>query len=61
MESSSELFEYCVTDEYEGMRIDKLISELIDSLSRTYIKRLIDECHKEFIDDCLGKIHILNL
>ncbi|MBQ6408031.1 MAG: RluA family pseudouridine synthase [Butyrivibrio sp.] len=43
MESSSELFEYCVTDEYEGMRIDKLISELIDSLSRTYIKRLIDD------------------
>lgn len=43
MESRSELFEYCVTDEYEGMRIDKLISELIDSLSRTYIKRLIDD------------------
>lgn len=43
MESRSELFEYCVTDEYEGMRIDKLISELIDSLSRTYIKKLIDD------------------
>lgn len=35
-------FEYIVTDEYEGMRIDKLISELIDSFSRSYIKKLID-------------------
>ncbi|MBR4669850.1 MAG: RluA family pseudouridine synthase [Butyrivibrio sp.] len=36
-------FEYVVTDEYEGMRVDKLISELIDSFSRTYIKKLIDD------------------
>ena len=36
-------FEYTVTDEYEGLRIDKLISELIDSLSRSYVKKLIDD------------------
>ena len=36
-------FEYVVTDEYEGMRVDKLISELIDSFSRSYIKKLIDD------------------
>ncbi len=42
-QNNNESFEYCVTDEYEGLRIDKLISELIDSLSRTYIKKLIDE------------------
>ncbi|MCR5403873.1 MAG: RluA family pseudouridine synthase [Butyrivibrio sp.] len=36
-------FNYVVTDEYEGMRVDKLISELIDSLSRSYIKKLIDD------------------
>nr|WP_330370321.1 hypothetical protein [Butyrivibrio sp. AE3003] len=33
------LFECVVTDEYEGYRIDKLISELIDSFSRSYIKK----------------------
>ena len=36
-------FNYVVTDEYEGIRVDKLISELIDSLSRSYIKKLIDD------------------
>lgn len=36
-------FDHVVTDEYEGMRVDKLISELIDSLSRSYIKKLIDD------------------
>ena len=41
------LFECVVTDEYEGYRIDKLISELIDSLSRTYIKKLIDDILKQ--------------
>ena len=43
MEKDCERFEFTVTDEYDGMRIDKLISELIDSLSRTYIKKLIDD------------------
>lgn len=43
MENTGDFFEYVVTDEYEGLRIDKLISELIDSLSRTYIKKLIDD------------------
>ena len=43
MDENHDIFEFVVTDEYEGMRIDKLISELIDSLSRTYIKKLIDD------------------
>jgi 23S rRNA pseudouridine1911/1915/1917 synthase len=43
-------FEYVVTDEYEGYRVDKLISELIDSLSRSYIKKLIDD-GKVFCND----------
>ena len=42
-ELENNCFEYCVTEEYEGYRIDKLISELIDTLSRTYIKKLIDD------------------
>ena len=50
MESSVDKFEYIVTDEYEGIRIDKLISELIDSFSRTYIKKLIDD-KKVFCND----------
>lgn len=36
-------FDFTVTDEYEGMRIDKLISELISDLSRSYIQKLIDD------------------
>lgn len=43
MDSENKIFDFTVTDEYEGIRIDKLISELIDSLSRSYIKKLIDE------------------
>ena len=43
MDENSEKLEFVVTDEYEGLRIDKLISELVDSLSRSYIKKLIDD------------------
>ena len=43
MDQINNVFDFYVTDEYEGIRIDKLISELIDSLSRTYIKKLIDD------------------
>ncbi|MBE5840093.1 MAG: RluA family pseudouridine synthase [Butyrivibrio sp.] len=43
MDNDNNLFEYYVTDEYDGYRIDKLISELIDSFSRTYIKKIIDD------------------
>lgn len=46
----SDEFRYIVTDEYEGMRVDKLISELIDSLSRSYIRKLIDD-KKVFVND----------
>lgn len=42
MDENSEKLEFIVTDEYEGLRIDKLISELVDSLSRSFIKKLID-------------------
>ena len=43
MDSKNKLFEYVVSDEYEGLRIDKLLSELSPSFSRTYIKKLIDD------------------
>ena len=51
MESKSEFFEFTISDEYDGIRIDKLLSELIDSVSRSYIKKLIDD-NKVF---CNGK------
>jgi 23S rRNA pseudouridine1911/1915/1917 synthase len=50
MDQINNVFDFYVTDEYEGIRIDKLISELIDSLSRTYIKKLIDD-KKVFCND----------
>ena len=43
MEKESTIFEFTVSDEYDGFRIDKLLSELIDSVSRSYIKKLIDD------------------
>ena len=43
MDSENKLFEYVASDEYEGLRIDKLLSELSPSFSRTYIKKLIDD------------------
>ena len=43
MDENSEKLEFVVTDEYECLRIDKLISELVDSLSRSFIKKLIDD------------------
>ncbi len=50
MERNNDRFDFVVTDEYEGYRIDKLISELMDNLSRTYIKKLIDD-KKVFCND----------
>lgn len=36
-------FTFCVTEEMEDNRIDKCLMELMDSLSRTYIQKLIKE------------------
>lgn len=36
-------FEFTVTDEYEGERIDKCISELYEDFSRSYIQKLIKD------------------
>lgn len=36
-------FEFTVTDEYAGERIDKCISELYDDFSRSYIQKLIKD------------------
>lgn len=53
MDQVNDRTEFVVTDEYEGLRIDKLISELMDSLSRSYIKKLIEDdkvkCNGKYI------------
>ncbi|MCR5101665.1 MAG: RluA family pseudouridine synthase [Butyrivibrio sp.] len=36
-------FNYSVTIEYEGLRVDKVISLILPDLSRSYIKKLIDD------------------
>ena len=36
-------FTFCVTEEMEDIRIDKCLMELMDSLSRTYIQKLIKD------------------
>ena len=50
MQDESRNFEFVVTDEYEGYRVDKLIAEIIDSFSRSFIKKLIDD-GKVFCND----------
>ncbi len=37
-----ETFTFCVTEDMEGIRIDKCLTSLMDSLSRSYIQKLID-------------------
>ena len=37
------LYHYIVTDDFDNERIDKVLSTLSDSFSRTYIKKMLDE------------------
>ena len=40
---SDQIYNYVITDDLEGERIDKVISELSESFSRTYIRKMLDE------------------
>ena len=40
---SDKLYHYVIMDDLDGERIDKVISTLSDSFSRTYVKKLLDE------------------
>ena len=42
MENIKEKFEYEVNSEYEGMRLDKYLSEQIEEATRSYLEKLID-------------------
>jgi len=42
MENIKEKFEFEVSSEYEGMRLDKYLSEQIDEATRSYLEKLID-------------------
>jgi len=43
-------FRFVLTEDMEGERIDKCVVSLIDSLSRSYIQKLIEEGHIEVND-----------
>ena len=38
-----DIFRFQVTEEYEDERIDKYISQLIDSLSRSFIQKMLKD------------------
>ena len=42
MENIKEKFEFEVGSEYEGMRLDKYLSEQIEEATRSYLEKLID-------------------
>ena len=42
MENIKEKFEFEVISEYEGMRLDKYLSEQIEDATRSYLEKLID-------------------
>ena len=42
MENIKENFEFEVSSEYEGMRLDKYLSEQIEEATRSYLEKLID-------------------
>ena len=42
MKNIKEKFEFEVSPEYEGMRLDKYLSEQIDEATRSYLEKLID-------------------
>ena len=42
MENIKEKFEFEVNSEYEGMRLDKYLSEQIEEATRSYLEKLID-------------------
>ena len=42
MENIKEKFEFEVSSEYEGMRLDKYLSEQIEEATRSYLEKLID-------------------
>ena len=42
MENIKEKLEFEVSSEYEGMRLDKYLSEQIEEATRSYLEKLID-------------------
>ena len=42
MENIKEKFDFEVSSEYEGMRLDKYLSEQIEEATRSYLEKLID-------------------
>lgn len=54
MSENTDMFSFQITEEYEGERIDKCMSLLIDSLSRSFIQKLIKD-GQVFVDNVPAK------
>ena len=57
MKNIKEKFEFEVSLEYEGMRLDKYLSEQIDEATRSYLEKLIDYL-KMVVGDIIEDVNI---
>ncbi|MCY7008030.1 RluA family pseudouridine synthase [Fusobacterium simiae] len=55
MENIKEKFEFEVSSEYEGMRLDKYLSEQIDEATRSYLEKLIDNNYVKINSKVINK------
>ena len=57
MKNIKEKFEFEVSLEYEGMRLDKYLSEQIEEATRSYLEKLIDYL-KMVVGDIIEDVNI---
>ena len=55
MENIKENFEFEVSSEYEGMRLDKYLSEQIEEATRSYLEKLIDNNYVKINSKIINK------
>ena len=55
MENIKENFEFEVNSEYEGMRLDKYLSEQIEEATRSYLEKLIDNNYVKINSKIINK------
>ena len=55
MEEQLQCMEFTVTEDMEEERIDKLLSSLMDSFSRSYIQKLLTDGNLLINDKTIGK------
>ncbi len=55
MENIKEKFEFEVSPEYEGMRLDKYLAEQIEEATRSYLEKLIDNSYVKINSKVINK------